>query len=205
MVRFSSVRSKFQCTDAIQGGLRVELRGATALDAYMLTRHGIRGLYDEDTQVETPMTALLRAADAYSGDWLPGVYGAVAGVGASFGKLGTIPDGVTRTAVVAGIRAACQKLLPAGQITNDTPLWAISEVLLATSDSHARAIGLHLQNLARGRGNSAFALECICSSLGLWSHTSDGGEALFAAAFAIYDSALSAIAATTSGAPYAAA
>ena len=167
------------------------LEGATCLQAYMAAHCGPRGLYEvlheDPAEVEPPGVVLLRVADAYSGDWDNGIYAACGGLARGLGRLRATDVGEQRVALARAVREVGKNLYP-DKISDDTPAWALAEVFGATRDSHARALAAHLSNVTRRGSNTAWILNCMAFSLGMWMHSARRGDLLVMALAAMIDS-----------------
>lgn len=165
----------------------MKLENASSLDAFRVFRYGPSAVfYREDPIDASPLEAFFRVADAYSGDWLPGTYVRLAACAAVLGSVSAVTAEALQPALGAAVRTFLEHVEP-GRVDQVTPPWALAEILAAQSDSHAKALSLHVASLPKRGSNRVFLLDCIAFSLAMWAHSEGRDDALIDALLAIHE------------------
>lgn len=167
----------------------MKLENASTLDAFRLCRYGPAAVYyrDADLVNASPLEAFFRVIDAYSGEWQEGTYVRAAIAAGALGRLNIVTATQLQPALGAAVRAFICVVNDATGVDANTPAWAVADVLAAQTDSHARALALHINSLSRRGANREFLLDCICFSLATWALACGHDEALLEALTTIHE------------------
>lgn len=133
--------------------------------AFLKSKGGLSGAagYNSGQTPETPLVGFLRAADAYSGSIDEASYKELGRLAVSAAGYKPYPASWYQAArltaeVAGGYKGAFQ----------DT--WAADHLLaqLKQGDHRARALAMHLINMADSRKDRRFAAECAAMGMGFW-------------------------------------